>query len=105
MSSFWIPHLRILLSSALSNELPGPAPSATAYKQRFQADFRGPIIPFGAAVSYKPSGERDLDDMPKLGTKLRDGIFVGYDQICGGGWSGDLYVLDAAQLASADAVS
>ena len=42
--------------------------------------------------------------MPKLGTKLRDGIFVGYDQICGGGWSGDLYVLDSNQLAESDAI-
>ena len=54
--------------------LPEPVPSATAYKQRFQADFRGPIYPFGAKVSFKPSSEKDVDDMPKLGTKLRDGI-------------------------------
>ena len=79
-------------------------PSATAYKQKFQADFRGPIIPFGARVDYKPSSDRDIEDMPKMGTKLRKGIFVGYDQISGGGWSGDLYVLDCNQLSSAQAI-
>ena len=42
--------------------------------------------------------------MPKLGTKLRDGVFVGYDQIVGGGWSGDLLVLDALQLGSVDSI-
>ena len=79
-------------------------PSATAYKQKFKEDFRGPIIPFGAKINYKPSGEKDLDDMPKLGTKLRDGLFVGYDQMSGGGWSGDLYVLDCNQLSAAEAI-
>ena len=83
---------------------PEQIPAATAYKQRFHEDFRGPTYPFGAKVFYKPSGEKDCDDMPRLGTKLRAGIFVGYDQIVGGGWSGDLYVLDALQLGSADSI-
>jgi hypothetical protein len=79
-------------------------PSATAYKQKSKEDFRGPIYPFGAKITYKPSSEKDLDDMPKLGTKLRDGLFVGYDQMSGGGWSGDLYVLDCNQVSSAEAI-
>ena len=78
--------------------------SATARKQRFTADFRSPIIPFGAYATYKPSGEKVIEDMPKLGAKLREGIFVGYDQIVGGGWSGDLYVLDWYQLEASDAI-
>ena len=80
---------------------PESRPAATAYFNRFKVDFAGPIISFGAKVTYKPSAEKDSDDMPRLGTKLRDGIFVGYDQICGGGWSGDLLILDALQLAAA----
>ena len=75
-----------------------------AYKERFKHDFRGPTIPFGAKVSYKPSGEKSIEDMPKLGTKLRDGIFVGYDQIAGGGWSGDVCVLGALQLAASESI-
>ena len=42
--------------------------------------------------------------MPKLGTKLREGIFVGYDQIVGGGWSVDLYVLDSLQVAASESI-
>ena len=42
--------------------------------------------------------------MPKLGTKLREGIFAGYDQIVGGGWSGGLYVLDWCQLEASGAL-
>ena len=63
-----------------------------------------PSIPFGAKITYKPSSDKDIDDMPKLGTKLRDSVFVGYDQNVGGGWSGDVLVLDAMQLGSVDSI-
>ena len=89
-----------LITSSIGSSIP----SSTAYKQHFGADFRGPIIPFGTKVPYKPSGEMDIDDMPRLGTKLREGIFVGYDQNVGGAWSGDLYVLDSLQLAALESI-
>ena len=56
----------------------------TPYRQRFGEDYKGPLYSFGAKVQYKPSNEDDLDDMPRIGTKLRPGIFVGYDQRSGG---------------------
>ena len=61
------------------------SPAQTAYRQRFGEEFRGPIIPFGAAIEYKTSSQKGLDDMPKMGTKLRTGIFAGYNQHAGGG--------------------
>ena len=57
----------------------------TPYRQRFGEDYKGPLYSFGAKIQYKPSNEDDLDDMPRIGTKLRPGIFVGYDQRSGGG--------------------
>ena len=42
--------------------------------------------------------------MPRVGTHLRDGIFVRYYQIVGGRCSGDLYVLDRYSRVAADAV-
>ena len=38
----------------------------------------------------------------QLTTKVLDGIFLGYCQMSGGNWNGDLYVIDKEELADAD---
>ena len=56
----------------------------TAYRNRFSQDFKGILVPFGACVDFKPSSPADLDQLPKLGSKLLSGIFVGYHLHSGG---------------------
>ena len=52
----------------------------TAYKARFNIEFPGPILPFGAEIQYKPIRDKDIDRLHKLGEKVRPGIFMGYVQ-------------------------
>ena len=77
------------------------ADGKTAYKARFGEDFDGPIIPFGCAVSYKPSRPKDIGRLAKLGEKTCEGIFMGYHLHSGGRWSGDVDILDSLELTTA----
>jgi hypothetical protein len=78
---------------------------STSYKLRFNEDFRGPIYPFGALVDYKPSSDKDKSRVHKFGKSTLEGIFLGYHQHAGGGWSGDLLVADVDALEGADDTS
>jgi len=66
----------------------------TAWERRFDKKFEGPVIPFGAEITYKPITQKDKDRLHKFGTKMLTGVFVGYDQQAGGYWSNDLKVVD-----------
>ena len=70
----------------------------TAYEKRFGEPFRGAIIPFGAAITYKPSKPDIIAQMAKIGKKNREGIFMGYVQQHGGGYTDQMWVLDALKL-------
>ena len=52
----------------------------TAYKTRFGEDFRGPIIPCGAEITYKPIRKKDEERLHKFGDQVLSGIFLGYKQ-------------------------
>ena len=58
---------------------------STAYKNRFDSDFTGPLIPFGAEVTYLPITQKDKGKLHAFGSKLLSGIFLGYSQQAGGG--------------------
>ena len=77
----------------------------TAWKSKYGEDFDGPIIPFGAAIEYKPISDKDQARLHKLGCKVLPGIFLGYEQKAGGGWSGDLWVVDSEELETAEHVN
>ena len=77
----------------------------TAYAKRFDKEFDGPIIPLGAAVEYLPITSKDKAKCHKLGTKLLPGIFMGYVQHAGGGWQGDLKIIDQDEIDEAERVS
>jgi len=77
----------------------------TAYKNRFDSDFTGPLIPFGAEVTYLPITHQDKSEQHAFGSKMRRGIFLGYVQQAGGGWSGDLLVADWEEVAGAQSFS
>ena len=74
----------------------------TAYEKRFNESFRGAIIPLGAAVTFKPSNPKDIESMPEVGKKDRDGIFIGYDQKHGGGYTDNMWVLDGIKLTNVE---
>ena len=73
----------------------------TAYERRFNAKFTGPVIPFGAEITYLPISDKDKKRVHQFGSKVLSGIFLGYDQQEGGGWSGDLMVLDWEEIENA----
>ena len=73
----------------------------TAYKRRFEVDFHGPRIPFGAEVSYKPITEKDKARLHEFGSSMLSGIFLGYGQKPGGAWNEELIVLDWEQIQNA----
>ena len=54
----------------------------------------GPIIPFGAEIAYLPISQKDKARVHQMGDKLLPGIFIGYEVFAGGGWTGDLLVVD-----------
>ena len=74
----------------------------TPYYLRFNEEFRGPVIPFGAEVTYKPSSDKDIARLHKFGSKVLSGVFLGYVQRAGGGWTGDLLVADWENMESAE---
>ena len=74
----------------------------TPYEIRFGEPFSGPVIPFGAETSYKPISDKDKARLPSFGAGLLSGIFVGYKQHAGGGWTGDLQFLDWEEVENAD---
>jgi hypothetical protein len=73
----------------------------TAFQQRFGIEFKGPCIPFGAEIRYYPITTKDKARLHGFGNKTLDGIFLGYQQQAGGGWSGDLLILDWEEIRDA----
>ena len=77
----------------------------TAYFKRFGVNFSGPIIPCGAVIYYQPITEKDKARLHAFGERVLPGIFIGYTMLhaaCGGGWSGDLEIVDWEEIAQAE---
>ena len=62
--------------------------SQTAFEKRFGHQFKGPIIPFGAQIEYKPSQQSDIMRLHQFGKKMLSGVFLGYVQHAGGRMDG-----------------
>ena len=73
----------------------------TPYLKRFGSEFDGPLLPFGSAVSYKPSDDATLATIPKFGERTTPGLFAGYHLHNGCTWSKDLYFYNIAKLQNA----
>ncbi len=93
-----------LVSPALEEEAE-QQPAASPYKLRFGEDFRGPLIPFWSRNNYKPSSQQDKDRLHAFGAVLLSGIFVGYQQHAGGGWTGYLLITDSTEIEKASSPS
>ena len=70
----------------------------TPYERRFGEPFKGPIIPFGAMVVYRPISTRDLARPHQFGKKVLPGIFLGYELIAGCIWKGDIMIADDPEI-------
>jgi len=70
----------------------------TPWQMRFEADFPGKMIPFGAYITYMPNKPVDVARIRKFGSQVLDGIFVGYHEQYGGFWSGDFFIVDWEEL-------
>ena len=77
----------------------------TSYEMRFGEPFRGPIFPFGCEIYYEPITDDDKSKCHSLGAKVLSGIFVGYKPHHGGGWTGDLRIIDWIQMENAEGPS
>ena len=51
---------------------------------------------------YHPSNPDDLDRLHQFGAKVLSGVFVGYKQHSGGGWTGDWLILDWEEIEEAE---
>ena len=67
----------------------------TPYQLRNGADFKGKLVPFGAEIQHKPAAAREIELLKKFGSRMLQGVFVGYHFHSGGQWSGDYLVVDA----------
>ena len=74
----------------------------TAYEKRFNETFRGTIIPFGSAITYRPANPDIIAQMAKMGQKTREALFMGYEQHHGGGYTDRVWILDALKLTNAE---
>ena len=72
---------------------------------RFGDNFRGPIIPFGAEVEIFPIISKKTSRVHQMADKWLRGIFAGYKQQAGGGWSGNLKVMDWDELKESHNIS
>ena len=77
----------------------------SAWKARFGEECLAPMIPFGALIEYKPITDQDKARLHQFGVKTLKGIFIGYEQQAGGGWSKDLLFIDTEELEAAEFVS
>ena len=64
-------------------------------KRHKKGQWKGPVIPFGAKVWYRPTKHK-ADDQQKFEQAARCGLFMGYHLLSGGKWkpNGGLLVID-----------
>ena len=74
----------------------------TPFELRYNSSWYGPIIPFGTYVHYLPTAPKDKSRTHQFGNKWLKGLFVGYDDKEGGGWSQRLLVVDWEELDKAE---
>ena len=75
----------------------------TPYERRFGQPFKGPIIPFGSLVEYRPITVKDQSRIHQFGKKVLHGLFLGYALYAVWNWKGDVLVADLEELETMDA--
>ena len=72
---------------------------------RFNESFRGPVIRFGCEVHYFPLSQKDKARVHGMADPWLPGFFAGYKQQAGGGWSGNLKIIDWDEMNEAHHIS
>ena len=76
----------------------------TAHQKRYGQDFKGPCLPFGCHIEYQAITDDDKARLHKYGGKLLPGIFMYYESMFGGKWSGDVWIVDWEAMENAENV-
>ena len=66
----------------------------TAWKPRFGEDFKHQVLPFGCEIKYLPRSENEKQKLHAFGDQWLQGIFLGYLQQKGGGFSKQFIIVD-----------
>ena len=75
----------------------------TPYERRFGEPFKGPIIPFGSLVEYRPITAKDQSRINQFGKQSLTWIVSWIRFVRGGIWKGDMLVADIEELETMDA--
>lgn len=73
-------------------------------KKHYGIDYTGPNFLFGIQIEYIPASLVDKAKVHALGKQTLPGILVGYKTVAGGGWSGDLEIVDWDELENAKSI-
>ena len=71
----------------------------SAWQKMHKAKFKGPMIPFGAKVTFKPSDARSRSQDAKFDPKGLVGVFAGYVVEAGNNWSRRMLVWNLQDFA------
>ena len=71
----------------------------SAWQKMHKAKFKGPMIPFGAKVTFKPSDARSRNQDTKFDPKGLVGVFAGYVVEAGNNWSRRMLVWNLQDFA------
>ena len=71
----------------------------SAWQKMHKAKFKGPMIPFGAKVTFKPSDARSRSQGTKFDPKGLVGVFAGYVVEAGNNWSRRMLVWNLQDFA------
>ena len=71
----------------------------SAWQKMHKAKFKGPMIPFGAKVTFKPSDARSRSQDTKFDPKGLVGVFAGYVVEAGNNWSRRMLVWNLQDFA------
>ena len=71
----------------------------SAWQKMHKAKFKGPMIPFGAKVTFKPSDARSRSQDTKFDPKGLVGVFAGYVIEAGNNWSRRMLVWNLQDFA------
>ena len=70
----------------------------TLHERRFGVPSGGPVIRVGALIEYHRISAKDLSRLHQFGSKVLQGIFLGYALHAGRIWKGDTMVADIEEL-------
>ena len=77
----------------------------TPYERRFGQPLKGPIIPFGSLIEYRPITAKDHSRIHQFGNKVLPGLFLGYALYAGRIWKGDVLIADLETMDASEIYS